>query len=215
MFAELLKILGFVKDAASDINQFKSLRERESAIVELLKTYFYLYDVHRDGVKLLDSIGPDPIGFVNSASEGEIRAIVDVWDSNLRLQGLRLYSIQEFISSKSYLAVINPKAVDEIGKVIRYKMDRVVSLHQIGAALFFRNVFPIETSPQGLASLVVMVLTKHESGLVDKEKVAKELVDLEEALYLFKNIVDDLTDKAEILKLSDKARKETLVGKQA
>ena len=140
MFAELLKILGFVKDAASDINQFKSLRERESAIVELLKTYFYLYDVHRDGVKLLDSIGPDPIGFVNSASEGEIRAIVDVWDSNLRLQGLRLYSIQEFISSKSYLAVINPKAVDEIGKVIGYKMDRVVSLHQIGAALFFRNL---------------------------------------------------------------------------
>ena len=88
-------------------------------------------------------------------------------------------------------------------------MDRLVTLHGLGAGLFFRNVFPIEKTPETLASLVLQVLTKQEAGLIDKDEVGKELDALKASLDEFRAMINDAMSKEELLELSDVARKET------
>jgi len=209
MFTDLLKIISFIKDSVKDLSKLNASSERKAALLEMLKTYFYLYDAHVDGVKLLESVDSDPVNYIKTLGDESLKAYLNVWDQVLRRQGIRLYNTQEFITSQSYLAIINPSAVENISKVIGYKMDRLVTLHGLGAGLFFRNVFPIEETPETLASLVLQVLTKQDTGLVDKVVVQRELDDLKNSLDDFRAMIEASMENKEILELSKEAREAT------
>lgn len=209
MFTDLVKILEFLMNSVKGLSKLNKSSERKEALLEMLQAYFYLYDTHLDGVKLLESVDSDPVNYVKSLQGESLQKHLNTWDKVLRRQGIRLYKAQQYITSQSYLAVINPSAVDNISKVIGYKMDRLVTLHGLGAGLFFRNVFPTEETPEQLANLVLQVLTKQEAGLIDKDEVGKELDDLNVSLNKFRTMINEAVSKEELLELSDIARNET------
>lgn len=211
MFTDLLKILSFVKGSVKDLSKLRKSSDRKRALLEMLKTYFYLYDAHFDGRKLLESVDNDPVNYIKTLENDSLKEHLNVWDKILRRQGIRLYNTQKYINSQSYLAIINPNAVENISKIIGYKMDRLVTLHRIGAGLFFRNVLPVEETPETLANLVLQVLTKQKAGLVNKDDVIKELDNLEKSLGEFRDLIETTMDKEEILELSSVAREETLL----
>lgn len=196
-------------NSVKGLSKLNKSSERKEALLEMLQAYFYLYDTHLDGVKLLESVDSDPVNYVKSLQGESLQKHLNTWDKVLRRQGIRLYKAQQYITSQSYLAVINPSAVDNISKVIGYKMDRLVTLHGLGAGLFFRNVFPTEETPEQLANLVLQVLTKQEAGLIDKDEVGKELDDLNVSLNKFRTMINEAVSKEELLELSDIARNET------
>lgn len=209
MFSDLLKIVKLCGSAVKDISLLKTYIERKSALLEMLKTYFLLLDTHEDGLKLLDSVRGDTIEHVKGLSEEVLEAKLKIWDSVLRRQSARLYEIQSYILSNSYIAVINPDDQKSIDKVIGYKMDRLVTLHGLGAGLFFRSILLIEESPEDIASLVLQVLTKQESGVIDHESVKNKLELLYIGLSEFRKVINEFAEKNEIIALAEKAIKET------
>jgi len=91
-------------------------------------------------------------------------------------------------------------------------MDRLVTLHGLGAGLFFRNVFPTDETPETTVSLVVQVLMKQDSDVINKKLVLDELNALKKGLDSFRTIIDSSMNKEEILLLSNKAREETEIA---
>jgi hypothetical protein len=167
-------------------------------------------DAYEDGLRLLDSITDDPVAYLGTLSDAEVKAQLQVWDVILRRQSHRLYEAQSYISSESYLSVIDPDAQKSISKVIGYKMDRLVTLHGLGAGLFFRTMFPIEERPEVTANLVVQVLTKQEAGVIDPVAVRKELNQLKEGLDQFRTVIMAFIDKEGLQSLAKEAREPTL-----
>lgn len=212
MFIDLLKIIEFVKGAVGGVLKLKTDSERKAASLEMLKTYFLILDAHEDGVRLLDSVTNDPVDYIRSLTDTELQAQLKVWDLILRRQSRRLYEAQSYISSQSYLAVVDPDAQHGISQVIGYKMDRLVTLHGLGAGLFFRTVFPIEEPPEVMAALVVQVLTKQKGGVIDPEAVRDELARLKDGLGQFRAVIMTLIDKEGFHSLASEAREATLFG---
>lgn len=111
----------------------------------------------------------------------------------------------------SYLNIVNPDAVEQISEIIGYKMNNLVTLHGLISSLVFRNMFPIEESPEITVSLVIEILTKQDSDIINKELVLSELNSFKEGLNLFRTIIESTMNKEEILVLSKKAREETKI----
>lgn len=212
MFTELLKIINLISSAVKDLSNIKTSYDRKIALLEMLKTYFLLLDSYKDGIKLLESVNSNPFEYIKSLDDSSLKYHLSVWDEILRRQGIRLYQAQEYITSQSYLAIINPDIVEEISKVIGYKMDRLVTLHGLVAGLFFRNLFPTDETPETTVKLVVQVLMKQDSDVINKELVFDELKALKKGLDSFRIIIDSIMDKEEILLLSNKAREETKIA---
>ena len=212
MFTDLLKIINIISSAVKDLNNIKITHDRKTALSEMLKTYFLLLDSYKDGIKLLESVNSNPLEYIKSLDDNSLKYHLDVWDKILRRQSIRLYRAQEYITSQSYLAIINPDIVEEISKVIGYKMGRLVTLHELGAELFFRNVFPTDETPERTVSLVVQILMKQDSDVINKKLVFDELNALKKGLDSFRTIIDSSINKEEILLLSNKARKETKIA---
>lgn len=209
MFPDLLKIISFIQNASKDLNYLRASSHRKAALLEILKTYFLILDTYEDGVKLLKSVDHDPVQYIKSLDDDAAKIQSDAWDRILRRQSVRLYSIQQNIATQSYLSIVNPKLVKEISKVVGNKMDRVVTLHRIGSQLFFRNLFPVEESPESIANLVVQFLTKKESGVVDNESIMSDLNSLEAGLDQFRELILSAMDKKEVMTLCTQAREET------
>lgn len=208
MFSDLFEIICLVKDSIKDLSILNKDNERESAILEMLKTYFIMLDSYGDGMKMIESISENPTEYIKGLDENSLEAQINIWDKFLRKQSARLYQAQQYISSQSYLAVINPTAQKRIEDVIGYKMDSIVSLHGLGSVLFFRSMLPQDETPEAIASLVSQVLTQQDNVIINKDKVRKELQQLKEGLDEFRAIIEGATRKEELLALSNKAREE-------
>lgn len=209
MFIDLIKIVNFIRSSFKDIGSLGEKNERKKAILEILKTYFLLLDVANDGELLLKKAGSNPVRLIEDLPPEQAIKRVDDWDLILRKQGVRLNIAQSYISSQSCLAVFSPKTVEKIGKVIGYKMDRLVNLHAIGATLFFRNMFPSEETEKTKAELVTLVLSKQESGQIDVSKIQSEIDELKLALAGYRTFLEQAVTSTEIVALSDQARNET------
>ena len=212
MFLDLLTILDFVQKAINGLCRLKTSSDRKAALLEMLKTYFLILDTYEDGLKLLQSVDHNSVQYIKLLDADTAISHSDIWDHILRRQGIRLYLIQNNINEQSYLAVINPDLVKEISKVIGYKLDRVITLHGIGSALYMRNLFPVAADPESIASLVVQILTKQESGVVDNKSVMNELSELKAGLDQYRELIDSAMDKTEIMTLSKKAREATKIA---
>jgi len=211
MFSELKSIVDLIRSAISDFRKFKTDQEREEIILGILRTYFLLKDCVEDGEKLITEAGRDPIAKIKAMEATEARRTLEIWVSTLKNQGIRLRTLQGFIFGQNHLAIINPKLQEQISEIIGYKMDRTATLHGIGAGLFFMNMLPIEYSDEEKAGLVTIMAGAEENELLDLDKIASEVAALRNSLDKYRTVVERLVSNEELLILSNRARRETLL----
>lgn len=211
MFSQLKSVVDLIRSGIIDFRKFKSDEERKKIILDTLKIYFLLLDCVDEGEKLIKDAGADPIGRIRTMeSDTAIKVLTD-WDAILRKQGIRLYALQGHIFGQDHLAVINPKLKDKLTQVIGYKMDRAVTLHGIGATLFLRNMFPIENTNEEKARLVGLMTGARGKGVLNLKKIKNEISALRQSLEGYRLIVGRLVTTEQLLSLSGKARKETII----
>lgn len=215
MFSDLAKIVDLLRSALSFLMNIKTKAEREKTILDILKTYFLMKDIVDDGILLLSSAGKDPVKKISVMGANHAIKILKEWDLIVRKQGLRLFRLQEYIGGQNHLVIINPELKEKIDTVIGYKMDRTVTLHGIGVALFFKNLFPIEDNEKEKAKYVLLLLGAKKDGSLDIEKAYSEINQLQQSLKAYREVLERLVSKEELLSLSERARKETLMSSNA
>lgn len=208
MIKEMVAIVKVLADAAMSFNKIKSTTKKNNDNLGLLKIYFLLKDVLEDGRKLLDVASPYSVGG-GDAIGGVLNVRLRTWDVVLRRQGRRLYEIHGFISERGDLAIISPQVQKKLKIIVGSKRDRVLSLFNLGAGLFFRTVLPVEESPESLRDLVMKTLTLHDSDVLDVAKIHLELNELECALEEYRGLILRMMSNDDVRLLSEKARKET------
>jgi len=208
MFGYLKSVVDLIRSGIADFRKFKTDKEREEAILGVLKAYFLLKDCVDEGEALITDAGSDPVGKINAMQASEALSTLEKWDAVIRKQGIRLYMLEGHIFGQDHLAVINPALQDRIREIIGYKMDSTITLHGIGAALFFRNVFSVEKTNEDKARYV-SVMAGAEYDRLDMTKVKAEIAGLREALDQYRNVVERLVSDEELLRLSRRAKRET------
>lgn len=212
MIKEISMIVKTLIGALKGLTQMSQEAEKRTDNLQLLKIYFLLKDVHEDGCALLELASPSPVDYVKAASSEVLTKRLEIWDSVLRRQGARLHEIQNFLNLRSDLSIINPKAKKIIAVIVGSKRGRVLNLFGLGAGLFFRTVLPLNETPEDIGNLVIKSLDLHGSEILDLNKIKLELVDLDEALEEYRKILYGFMSNEDIRKLSDRARRETMIA---
>ena len=160
-----------------------------------------------DGEKLLKVAGKDPTSKIRDMEPDEVAKTVAEWDAILRGQGFRLYALQGLFFGQDHIAVVNPDLQREIKAIVGYKLDRAASLHGIGAAFFFRNMFPFQQeTPEDKARLVSLMLGAENNGVLNVEESAAEIAALRRSLDEYRAVVERFVSNEEILLHSENAR---------
>jgi hypothetical protein len=215
MFSQLKSIIDIIRTGVSEFRDFKTKADRKNEVLNLLKTYFLLKDCTDEGAKILREAGSDPVSTIAEMDPNTAITVLENWDVTLRKQGFRLYALQGHMLGQDHLSVLNPRLQEKIKEVVGYKMDRVVSLHGIGASLFFRNMFPIEETNEEKVRLVALMVGAEEDGIIDIDASLQEIERLNQALDDYRKLVNELVSKEELLLLSKQARSETKYEHQA
>lgn len=61
VFAAIAKIVNLVRTVLKQLQNIKAKEDRENAILGVLRTYFIMKDIVDDGLRLLESVGPNLI----------------------------------------------------------------------------------------------------------------------------------------------------------
>jgi hypothetical protein len=208
MFAQLKSIVDLIRSGISDYQKFSNNNDREKEVLGVLKVYFLIKDCIEEGESLINDAGPDPIAKITEMEASLALTTMKQWDSVIRRQGMRLYTLQQYILGQHHLSVINPVLLDKIREVIGYKLDRAVTLHGIGAALFFKNTFPLEESHEEKAKYIAL-MAGEEADTLNMPRINTEIANLRGALEQYRIVVERLVTSAELLHLSQRARQET------
>lgn len=208
MFAQIKSVVDLIVSGVKDFRSFKSVKERNDAVLDLLRVYFTLKDCVDDGEKLVVEAEPDPVEKISSMEPDVAIATLERWDATIRKQGIRLYRLQGAIFGQDHLTVINPELQKCISEVIGYKMDRTVTLHGIGSALFFKAAFPTENTKEEKARYV-SVMAGENDGSLNMQRIREEITMLRDSLNQYRIVVERLVSNAELLQLSKRARNET------
>lgn len=214
MFADLKLIVDLIRDGVSDFRNRKAVEDRDRIALNLLKTYFLLKDCVEEGEELINEAGPDPITAIREMDKTSADATLRNWDAKLDRQGHRLFALQRLISSQNFLAVISPGLQERIAEIVGYKLTRTNSLHGIGAAFYFRRVFPKTDSIERSASYVSL-MAGSDTDWLDADATRQELQALRQSLEQYRQVVMRLASPHEITRLADKARSEPLIDKSA
>lgn len=205
MFGELARLVDLVRSLISDLRRNHAESERNEAVLGLLKVYFLFKDCVDEGEALVLEAGSDPVSKIKLMDDDEALLTIERWDAIIRRQGLRLHSLQEYLLGQHHLTVINPALQEKIRAVIGSKMERALSLHGIGAALYFKNMFPIANSNEEKAKYIA-IMAGEEGDSLNVPRINLEIKNLREALEQYRVILLTLTTNEEILRLSAKAR---------
>jgi len=208
MFGQIKNIVDLLRTGITDYRKFKSKKERNDAVVDMLRVYFLLKDCVDEGEKLISEAEPDPVETISSMEPNKAICTLERWDSEIRKQGIRLYQLQGAIFGQDHLAVINPALQDRISKVVGYKMSRTVTLHGIGAALFFKSAFPINNTKEEKARYISLMAGEEDNSL-NMPRIREEISSLRESLQQYRTVVERLVKDEEIIQLSNQARIET------
>ena len=208
MFAQIKSIVDLIRAGASDVRTFKAKKDRKEAVLDMLRVYFLLKDCADDGEFLVNAAQPNPVEVISKMEPKQALATMERWDSIIRKQGIRLHQLQGAIFGQHHLAVINPGLQEQIGEIVGYKMDRAVTLHGIGAALFFRNMFPIADTFAEKARYI-SIMAGEEGDSLNMGRIKKELTELREALDAYRAFVERMVSGDELLQLSKRARQDT------
>ena len=208
MFAQIKDVVDLIRSGFSDFRKFKTEKERQDAVLGMLRVYFLLKDCVDDGEKLVTEAEPNPVEKITAMEPSIALSTIERWDGAIRKQGIRLYSLQGAIFGQDHLSVINPALQDRISEVIGYKMDRTVTLHGIGSALSYRNMFPIANTIEEKARYISVMAGEIDDTL-NMPRVKAEIACLRESLDQYRLVVEQMVSNAELLQLSQRARKET------
>jgi len=208
MFAQIKSVVDLIRSGVMDFRNFKSDKERSDAVLDLLRVYFILKDCVDDGEKLVADAEPDPVEKISSMNPDDAIATLRRWDATIRKQGVRLYQLQLAIFGQHHLTVINPELQERVSEVIGYKIDRTVTLHGIGSALYFRAAFPTENTKEEKARYVA-VMAGEKGDSLNMPRIREEITLLRESLNQYRIVVERLVSDAELLQLSQRARNET------
>lgn len=209
MFSDLKLIVDVIRSSVSDFQIYKSEKERDQIVLDLLRTYFLFKDCVEEGENLINEAGPDPICTIKRMDKLSANSTLKRWEAILYRQTQRLGSLREFILSQNHLAVITPDIQKRISEIVGNKMERANSLHSIGAALFFRWMFPAAESDEERAGYVTL-MAGSESHYLDMEAARQDIESLRDSLNQYRNIIERLVSDDEITRLSNEARRDTL-----
>lgn len=208
MFAQLKGVVDLIRTGISDLRNFQSAKAREEAVLDVLRVYFILKDCVDDGEMLVRDAQPNPVEKLAEMEPETALATLERWDSTIRKQGIRLYRLQGALLGQHHIAVINPALQDRITEAIGYKMDRAVTLHGIGAALFFKNMFPVANTSEEKARYI-STMAGEKDGSLNMPRICTEIQSLRESLDQYRGVVERIVTDAELLQLSQRARRET------
>jgi hypothetical protein len=208
MFGEIMSVVDLIRSGVTDFRNFKSDKERSDTVLGLLRVYFILKDCVDDGEKLIIEAEPDPVEKISSMEPDDAIATLERWDATIRKQGIRLYQLQGAIFGQDHLTIINPELQERISEVIGYKMDRTVTLHGIGSALFFKAILPMENTKEEKARYVAVMAGEKDDSL-NMPRIREEITLLRDSLNQYRIVVERLVSNAELLQLSQRARNET------
>lgn len=209
MFGHLKNVVDVIRSGIADFRKYKTNKEREEALLSILKVYFLLKDCVDEGEALVHDAGSDPVAKINAMEASAALSTLERWDVIIRRQGIRLYTLENYVFRQDHLAVTNPTLQSKINEIIGYKMDRAITLHGIGSALYFRRLFPVANTNEEKARCVA-IMAGAEGDTLDMTKVRNEIAGLREALDQYRLVVERLVPDKELLALSGRARKETV-----
>lgn len=208
MFAQLKTIIDLVRAGVSDFKSFQAKERRKEVVLELLRVYFVLKDCVDDGESLIAEAQPNPISTISKMPPEEALSTLTRWDKVIRHQGIRLAYLENAFLGQHHLAVINPELEERIKALIGYKLDRTVTLHNIGATLYFKNIFPkIETAEE--KARYVSIMAGELGDALDMSRITTEIKEFREALNNYRTIVERMVSNEELLVLSERARLDT------
>jgi len=214
MFAQLKGIVDLIRSGVSDFRSFQTVRAREEAVLDVLRVYFLLKDCVDDGEKIIAEAQPNPVEKIAQMEPELALTTIEKWDATIRKQGIRLYQLQGVLLGQDHIAIINPALQERISEAIGYKMDRAVTLHGIGAALFFKNMFPVANTAEEKAHYI-FVMAGEEEGSLNMPRICAEIESLRQSLDQYRGVVERLVSNAELLQLSQRARQETRLSDEA
>jgi len=208
MFAQLKSVLDLVRSGVSDLRSFRSARAREEAVLGMLHVYFLLKDCVDDGERLISEAQPNPVEKISGMEPQLALATIERWDRMIRKQGIRLYQLQGALLGQDHITVINPVLQEQLVEVVGCKMHRAVTLHGIGAALYFKAIFPVADTHEEKARYISVMAGEEESAL-NMTRIYDEIENLRESLDQYRSIIERMVSNAELLQLSRRARRET------
>ena len=135
MFSEIKAMVDVIRSAIESVGGFNDSKEKQNYSLELLRIYFLLMDVVKDGTDLLDSIDSEPLKVISSLEPEQAKSRLNEWDSLVRKQGSRLYSLSGRLLGQDALSVIDPSLKDRLEELVGSKLERADSLQAIGAGL--------------------------------------------------------------------------------
>jgi hypothetical protein len=208
MFGELMSFIEALKSTAIDFRARKLGAERTAAISTLLETYFYLKDAADEGELLVEDAQPNPVAVISALSPIEAKERLARWDYALRRQTIRLMRVSDRIFGQEFMSVVAPELEEKLHDVLGTKFERATSLHGLGAALFFRGW--VDGTNEEKAKYV-SVMAGEEDELLHMDRIRAEITALREAMESYRLVVTDLATSDEIIRLSQAARKATLL----
>jgi paraquat-inducible protein B len=211
MFAGLKAILEVVAKTFQIVRDFRKGREREQNIIGLLKISFYMQDIMTEGRKLLASATPDPIALISKLSPASSRRLLADWEKVLRRQQMRLMALDELIRGQNALSVINPELQNKISTLIGSKGKDASKLYTVANILTFAG-FLEEDGWQ--ARVIKVMFNLMTDGSLDMEASQAELDDLEKALAGYRDSLDKLVGKDDIVGFTKRARAESKLGRE-
>jgi len=208
MFSQLKVVVDLIRTGISDFRDFQTKKARDDAVLDLLRVYFILKDCVDDGERLVSEAQPNPVEIISEMAPEVALETIERWDKLIRRQGIRLSQLQSAFLGQHHITVINPWLQERITEIIGYKLDRTVTLHGIGAALFFKNMFPISDTAEEKARYI-SVMAGEEGNALNIPRITTELEGLRKALNDYRIVVERMVSDHEILKFSERARRET------
>jgi hypothetical protein len=214
MFAQIRSVVEVLVSGFKGLREFKSEKDREAAIVGLLRFYFLLKECVEEAEALIADAGNDPVGKIGTLSPADALQVAKHWDAALRRQAGRLYALQGLLFAQDALAVINPELEASISKAVGYKMQRAVTLHGIGSVLVIRCMFPFEESPAEMGQLILTMAGERTRKTLNLKRIRQEVEGLKNALECYRKHVEAVATVEEIVKFSAKARKASRAAPQ-
>ena len=215
MFSQIKGVVEVVSSGFKTIREFKSAKDREQGILDMLRFYFLLKDCVDDGEALILEAGSNPVAKIAAMPSDKANEVIARWDQALRRQASRLNTLQGLLFTQDALAVINPSLEARLNQAVGNKMNRAVTLHGIGSALVIRCMFPLDETIVEKAKLVAMLAGERSRDKINLDRIRREVADLRAALDDYRHHITLLATNDELLKLSKKARKVTRPPKEA
>jgi len=106
MFAQIKGVVDVLSSGFKTIREFTSAKDREQAILDMLRFYFLLKECVDDGEMLILDAGSNPVEKIASLSSENASPFVMRWDKVLRRQASRLHALQGLMLTLHALAVI-------------------------------------------------------------------------------------------------------------